>query len=68
MTATPIPIPIRTESIGDGYIYFVGGRQRVGYTTKGATGLTGGWLCITPTHIRLANAFLKAQGMLSTGK
>lgn len=42
--------------------------RRVAYTTEGATGHTGNWLPITPTHIRLANKFLETQGILSSGE
>lgn len=51
----------------NGYVHFTDGK-RVAYTTKGATGHTGNWLPITPTHIRLANKFLKASGILSSGE
>lgn len=49
----------------DGFVHF-SDEKRVAYNEKGAIGRSFGWTPITPTHIRLANQFLKAQGMLST--
>lgn len=58
---------VRVTKTEGGYVHFTDGK-RVAYTTKGATGQTGNWLPITPTHIRLANRFLETQGMLSSGE
>jgi hypothetical protein len=58
---------LRVTKTEKGYVHFTDGR-RVTYTTKGATGRTGNWLPITPTHIRLANKFLETQGMISSGE
>jgi hypothetical protein len=58
---------VKVTKTEKGYVHFTDGK-RVAYTTKGATGRTGNWLPITPTHIRLANAFLDSHGMLSNSK
>jgi hypothetical protein len=50
-----------------GYVHFTDGK-RVSHTKGTVTGSTGNWLPITPTHIRLAKAYLAGQGALSTGE
>jgi len=58
---------VKVTKTENGYVHFTDGK-RVAYTKKGATGQTGNWLPITPTHIRLANRFLETQGVLSSGE
>jgi hypothetical protein len=62
-----IPPKVKATGTGEGYVHFNDGK-RVAYNVKGATGRTGGWFPITPTHVRLANAFLESQGMISSGE
>lgn len=56
---------LRAISAHSGFVHF-SDEKRVAYTEKGAIGRSFGWTPITPTHIRLANQFLKTSGILST--
>lgn len=58
---------LRAISKEDGYVNFSDGK-RVSHTGRKVTGSTGNWLPITPTHIRMAKAFLETQGALSSGE
>lgn len=49
------------EAVMWGFVYF-NDERRVTYATgHGVTGGTGGWSPITPTHIRMAKAYLDKQ-------
>jgi hypothetical protein len=58
---------LRAINTEGGYVNFNDGK-RVAHKGRKVTGSTGNWLPITPTHIRLARAFLETQGALSSGE
>lgn len=58
---------VKATKAENGFVYF-NDERRVAYTGKGAIGRSYGWFPITPTHVRLANEFLAAQGILSNSK
>lgn len=58
---------LRATKKEDGFVHFSDGK-RVSHKGRTVTGSTGNWLPITPTHLRLAKAFLENQGALSSGE